>query len=92
MRLPSRAFIVFAVLILAPFASLAQTMGDLNAAQGLHGTLTRQGANGQGNTIRRAQESVDRANTRHNAWQAQDPDADTDDSGDSSRRRPARSR
>lgn len=92
MKLPALVIMAFPVLVLTPRVFLAQTMGELNAAQGLHGTLTRQGANGQGNTIKRAQESLDRANARHNAWQDQDTDADSDDSGDSNRRRPARSR
>ena len=75
---------VFAVLILAPVASLAQTMGELNAAQGIHGTLSRQGASGQGNTVRRVQKSLDESNDRHNSWQ---DDVDKDEREDSRARR-----
>ena len=81
------AIVIALVLWLAPPAR-AQTMGELNAAQGIHSTLTRQGTSGQANTIERARKSLDESNARHNKWQEQ---ADEDESDDSDRR-PSRHR
>ena len=78
-----RMVVVALTLMFAPLVR-AQTMGDLNAAQGIHGTLTRQGASGQGNTVRRVQKSLDESNDRHNSWQ---DDVDKDEREDPRARR-----
>ena len=78
-----RMILVALVLMFAPLVR-AQTMGELNAAQGIHGTLSRQGASGQGNTVRRVKKSLDESNDRHNSWQ---DDVDKDEREDSRARR-----
>jgi hypothetical protein len=78
-----RMMVVALVLMFAPPVR-AQTMGELNAAQGIHGTLARQGVSGQVNTVKRVQKSLDESNDRHNSWQ---DDVDKDEREDSRGRR-----
>ena len=62
-----RAYIVIGLLLLAAASAQAQTMGELNAAQGVHHSLAGRGVSNHGNTLKKARESVKRSNARHNS-------------------------
>src|SRR5262245_36033284 len=67
-----RTFIAITVVLLAAASAQAQTMGELNAAQGVHHSLAGRGVNNHGNTLKKAREAVKSSNARHNkALQAQ---------------------
>ena len=71
-----RTYVAIGLVLIAATSAQAQTMGELNAAQGVHHSLAGQGVNHQTNTLKKVRESLDRSNARHNSWE--DPEA-TDD-------------
>jgi hypothetical protein len=83
-----RVFVAIGLVLIVAASAQAQTMGELNAAQGVHHSLAGQGVNRQTHTVKQVRESIDRSNARHNGWQ--DPEA-TDD-GESGRSRDDRTR
>lgn len=84
-----RIFVAIGLVLIAAASAQAQTMGELNAAQGVHHSLAGQGVNRQANTVKKVRESVDRSNARHNS--RRDPQA-TDDGDRSGRGRDDRDR
>ena len=82
-----RTLVAIGLVLIVAASAQAQTMGELNAAQGVHHSLAGQGMNRQTNTVKQVRESIDRSNARHNSWK--DPEA-TDDGDKSGRSRPDR--
>ena len=62
-----RTFIAIGLVLLAAASAQAQTMGELNAAQGVHHSLAGRGASNHATTLNKARESVKRSNARHNS-------------------------
>jgi hypothetical protein len=83
-----RVFVAIGLVLIVAASAQAQTMGELNAAQGVHHSLAGQGVNRQTNTLKQVRESIDRSNARHNGWK--DPEAT--DAGESGRSRDDRTR
>jgi hypothetical protein len=84
-----RTYIAIGLLLIVAASAQAQTMGDLNAAQGVHHSLAGRGVNRQTNTVSQVRDSLERSNARHNNWE--DPEG-TDDGEKSDRSRPDRAR